>query len=142
MVVSRPVLSPGWTNDYVSPPVPFLIGGRDRSGWDCWGLLRAVYAEQFGIELPLFAGEYETAEDYEAIGLLYEQEVGSWEQVTQPREGDAVWMSVLGQPSHVGVYLSGPSLLHALPTGTRIDRINSHSWQRRIRAYYRHSAIQ
>lgn len=138
-MVPRPVLTPGWSNAYVSPPVPFLIGGRDRAGWDCWGLLRCVYAEQMGIELPAMAGEYAGVTDHAAFAALFEREVSEWVQVDRPHEGDAVWMRILGQPCHVGVWLPGPGLLHVLVgSGTRVDRISSPSWQRRVLAYYRH----
>lgn len=140
-MVSGPVLRAGWTNDYVSPPVPFVNGGRDRSGWDCWGLLRVVYAERFGIELESFQGDYDGAFDEAGIQSLFPQATSEWIEVGAPREGDAVWMSVYGQPCHVGVWLEGPQLLHVLNgSGTRIDRIGSQAWQHRIKAYYRHRA--
>jgi cell wall-associated NlpC family hydrolase len=43
-------MSVEWANGYVG--VPYLANGRDRSGWDCWGLLVAVFYEQHGIALP------------------------------------------------------------------------------------------
>ena len=141
-MVSGPVLEPGWTNEFVTPPVQFLHGGRDRNGWDCWGLLRVVYAERFGIELESFSGDYAGAHDHLAIEGLFPTATSDWVEVDIPREGDAVWMRVYGQPCHVGVWLEGPLLLHVL-TGshTRIDRIGSQAWQHRIKAYYRHRAL-
>src|SRR4029077_19729927 len=42
--------SRAWINDYVG--VPYRHNGRDRAGWDCWGLVLAVYRDMLGLELP------------------------------------------------------------------------------------------
>jgi cell wall-associated NlpC family hydrolase len=39
-----------WINDYVG--VPYVENGRSRAGWDCWGLVIAIYRERLGIALP------------------------------------------------------------------------------------------
>lgn len=34
--------------------VPYLPGGRDLQGWDCWGAVRWLYAQHTGLWLPEF----------------------------------------------------------------------------------------
>lgn len=34
--------------------VPFADGGRGPHAYDCWGLVRRIYAEQLGVELPAY----------------------------------------------------------------------------------------
>jgi len=43
-------MSDAWINAYVG--VPFKINGRDRDGFDCWGLICTVFNEQRGVRLP------------------------------------------------------------------------------------------
>ena len=43
--------------EVVGIPVPFKEQGRDRAGWDCWGIIVCAYREVYGIELPDL-GEY------------------------------------------------------------------------------------
>lgn len=43
----------GWTRDaYLG--IPYRDLGRDRAGCDCWGLVRLVWAEQAGVEVPMY----------------------------------------------------------------------------------------
>lgn len=41
-----------WWSEYIG--IPFLSGGRGSSAYDCWGLVRAVYADRLGLELPSY----------------------------------------------------------------------------------------
>lgn len=56
-----------WANTYVG--LPWRERGRDRSGVDCWGLVRLVLAERRGIVLPSFADNY-AEHDGPAIAAL------------------------------------------------------------------------
>ncbi len=54
--------APAWAAEYIG--IPFAERGRTRAGCDCWGLVRLVLAERFGIELPSYADGYETVKDH------------------------------------------------------------------------------
>ena len=41
---------PCWVDGYIG--IPFVLGGRERTGLDCWGLVRLVLREQFQVEVP------------------------------------------------------------------------------------------
>ena len=56
--------------------VPFKSRGRDRSGWDCWGLVVAFYRECFGIELMEL--QYECALKSLEVAEVYEKQKLLW----------------------------------------------------------------
>lgn len=107
-----------WINDYVG--VPYLVNGRTRAGWDCWGLVLAVYRDRLEIELPDWRW-------HEPLGLA-----------AKLRSFDAAWRDVekgahaielrfpmdyaiglvrnLERPHHVGLALGG-GVLHAARYG-------------------------
>ena len=84
--------------------VRYSYGGTSpRSGFDCSGFTRFVYAH-FGIALP----HYSVAQ----FGL------GRHVARTGLRPGDLVFFDGLG---HVGLYIGGGRFIHAPHTGTRVS---------------------
>jgi cell wall-associated NlpC family hydrolase len=132
---------PSWASEYVG--IPWVPKGRDRSGLDCWGLLRLVMAERYGVPLPAFT-DADPAEREEIAALL----IGNipktgWTLIDPPaREGDGVVFRLLGGPWHVGVALDAETFLHASEGvgSVAMERFDSYRWARRIWGIYRHSA--
>lgn len=129
---------PGFTNAYVG--VPFLSHGRDREGWDCWGLLRVFYEEQFGIRLPSYDESYQDAlTDESNIQRVFQREREQWVPIEAPEIGDAIWMRIVGHEMHVGVWCGPDRMLHTIDgIGSHIQRLDSPSWRKRILSFYRH----
>ena len=44
-----------WCSKYVG--IPFVSGGRDKSGCDCYGLVRLILHNEYNTELPLLIGD-------------------------------------------------------------------------------------
>lgn len=128
----------GWTNDYVG--VPYTDLGRDRSGWDCWGLAVVAYREQAGIALPTLDGDYRSAhEDPDGVRACFEDEAKAWQQVETPQPGDVIWLRIAGLERHVGLWVQGNRMLHAFPgRETCVEMLRSPSWSRRVVSYWRH----
>jgi hypothetical protein len=126
-----------WYNNYVG--IPYQNKGRDRSGVDCWGLVRLVYKQEYGVDLPSFAESYENS-----IGELIEEAVNenkeSWYLTDKPETGDIILFNILGHDSHLGIYVGNNYFLHAAEGAKHsvIEKLTSVSWSRRIRGYYRY----
>ena len=131
------MLGVGWANGYVG--LPWLEHGRDARGLDCWGLVRLVYEEQFGIDLPSLSDGYEDTVDGDSISSLYAAERCDWIERPGPSPGDAVVFRIVGIPLHVGVVVDARSFLHAwVERGTCLDRLTSPAWRPRVLGFYRH----
>lgn len=84
--------------------VPYVYGGSSpRSGFDCSGFVRYVYAH-FGVSLPHSSyAQFDDGRRVSRHGL---------------RPGDLVFFDGLG---HVGLYIGNGRFIHAPHTGTRVQ---------------------
>lgn len=130
--------------------LPFVEGGRDRSGVDCWGLVRLVYAEAYGIELPSYKGIAVRNDDARAsLQALAEIERASadWQRVEPGLEceGDVLLLPIAGRPMHVAVALDRARMLHACPNVQSVTapRYDAQEWRARARRrlVYRHPLL-
>lgn len=127
--------------------IPFKDGGRDRSGCDCWGLVRLVLADH-GIDVPSY-GEI-SAENL--LGIAREVKgalgAGPWRKVDmEPRRAlDCVVMRHFSSPRrlavHIGIMASPDLMLH---TEAGCDSVkiplNHPSVRTRILGFQRHVGI-
>ena len=131
---------PFWAGRYIG--LTFREHGRDRSGLDCWGLVRLVLAEQAGIALPSFSNEYTGTADHRATSAIVERETAtSWRRVAETRAAlfDVVVLRMRGAPSHVGLVLGDTHMLH-IERGidSAIENYASARWASRIYGFYRY----
>jgi cell wall-associated NlpC family hydrolase len=121
--------------------IPYRAGGRDFCGIDCWGLVRLVYDEELGIELPTYDGIFAGKEDAHAAGEVMATESRKWQQVQRWQPFDVLLLRLgAGIPTHVAVYLGNGLMLHALDgADSTIERTDSLKWRKRIQGAYRHA---
>jgi cell wall-associated NlpC family hydrolase len=130
-------------DEYVG--LPFKDKGRDRSGLDCWGLLRLVYQEKAGLTLPAFVESYVTQEDTAAVAALIAGHSDGWREVAEPtvKPLDAVLMLQYGVERHIGVVVKRGLVLHVgLGGASRIEPYNSMRLRRRVSRFMRHEALR
>lgn len=132
--------APAWARNYIG--IPFEPRGRDRQGLDCWGLVRLIYAEQFGVFLPSLAERYSgvhTSDAREIASVVNDVrgDTRLWEPVARARVGDVLHMRV-GRLQHVGVATSPGSFLHAVNgADSCLERLDQ-DWRNRLLGVYRY----
>lgn len=130
-----------WSRSYIG--LPWVPGGRDAQGCDCWGLARLVYRDVAGIALDPLNGLYVTAEEREDIAAIVAGEMahGPWRAVAPgaERELDVLLFRCLGLQSHVGVVAGRGLMLHATAGQTSaIERYQDGRWRPRLCGIFRH----
>lgn len=114
--------------------IPFLHGGRDRSGLDCLGLIHLFYRE-FDIRVPEGDGQpysEEWAQEDPDRYLRGIMTLGSECPIDDLRPLDLVYFRVGRTIAHAGVMVSGTHFIHVLKgLGVAITPLASR-WRRRL----------
>lgn len=126
-----------WYKKYIG--IPFVDKGRDESGLDCWGLVRLVYKNELGIDLPSYCEDYESTNDYEILRDIVTLEKGQrWKAVKEPKEFDVIILNMRGMPIHVGIVTKKDHMIHcALGIGTVHEHSGVAKWKHRVAGYAR-----
>ncbi len=113
--------------------VPFMDGGRDKDGMDCWGLVRECFRRQ-GIAVRDYSI---SAMEEVKISEQMEKERPLWEKLHEPRDGCLVLMRTDSSlwANHAGIYIGDGKFIHAYPSaGVCISAIKR--WKSHIVGYY------
>lgn len=94
-----------WSTAYLGTP---WVAGES----DCWNMARRVWREHFGLDVAFV--DVGRASPLESRRALREADLSDWDPVSEAREGDAVLMAMGGGPCHVGIWLDGGRVLHAI----------------------------
>lgn len=96
---------------------PHRMGGRDRRGVDCSGLVQRMYQDLFDIQLPRTARQQSTS------GLRVKRR--------DLKPGDLVFFNPPGKLDHVGIYLGRGDFVHtSSKKGVTVSRMDSSYWKK------------
>ena len=110
-----------WVNDYIG--VPYLVNGRDRNGWDCWGLVMAVLYEQKKLAITDWkvvttgSPKANLADSISRIAESAKEMLndGRIVQIDKPEDFAIVTIHRHKLPNHVGIVIAG-GVLHCAST--------------------------
>jgi cell wall-associated NlpC family hydrolase len=129
---------PQWCSKYVGKP--FAEKGRGPDGYDCWGLVRAVLAAEFGVAgLPDYVDSYTRTGDKLSVSSAVRAGLAEgWQRVETPEAGTLVILRLAGRPWHCAIAVNKDWMLHALMgSDVCLERLDSMVWSDRIEGYYR-----
>jgi cell wall-associated NlpC family hydrolase len=121
--------------------LPFIDGGRDVVGVDCWGLVWLANRDERCIELPIYSDRYTSASDTVAINTLIKGEIGPWVEIAagQEQPWDCVLIREGRLPRHIGLVVAPGRMLH-IQRGflSAIENYRSSKFKDRVVGLYRH----
>ncbi len=128
---------PWWKHFY---DVPYKLGGRTLEGADCYGLVRLVMAEGWGVELDPFALAYAVSNDPSIERAIKDQmRRGPWRPVKgEPAIGDVVLAHIDGW--HMGVVVERGIILTAEEGSGVVAYVAKGEWMR-VGHFYRHEEM-
>lgn len=128
----------GWVKDYVG--IPFVSGGRGRTGCDCYGLVRLILMEQYGYDLPVLSGDYTNALNIAETKRLFCENVPllCGERIAAPEEKAVALLKMSGRLCHVGLYAGDGYIIHARhKVGVVCERLSSPQLSSFVEGWYR-----
>jgi cell wall-associated NlpC family hydrolase len=117
---------------------PYKIHGRTlEEGLDCYGLALLIFRER-GIKLPDVSYlDTETETNRHLMGSL-ETTIPNI-PLEKPEPFCVIEFTVMGEPSHIGIYLEYGNFIHSSRnTGVIVDKLSR--WSKRVKGYYRVTA--
>jgi len=134
-------MSEHWAVKYIGKP--YRVGASGPDAYDCWGLVRKVYEDEFRIFLPIRPVPIEPSVMEKSEAILKNIMV-DWEPAFKPFEGAGVAMSKNMVFHHVGVYTEadGGKIIHAWDEHSGVVATSHRDlrlvWRFRNVKYYRH----
>lgn len=116
-----------WWARYLS--IPFAERGRSFTGCDCWGLVRLVYQQERGIDLPAWDAYGAITERPAIRALLSDALDNAFEAVDAPRPWAIPLFRSVSSVFHVGVMVDDCRMLHAEKTGVWVQPWTIYSQQ-------------
>jgi len=128
----------GWVKKYIG--IPFASNGRSMDGCDCYGLVRLVLRNEYGVDLPELSDNYADAQCVSETSRLFARHlpVLAAEKIGAAEEKAVAAITLHGVIAHIGIAAGGGYILHTgIKTGSICQRETHPGLRGRIEGYYR-----
>ena len=119
--------APAWVRPLIG--IPWVDGGREIGGCDCWGLVRLGIWLRSGLWVKSYSADYDSAVDRTVAELIErEAEGGEWESIDTPRELDVGERRIVRQLFPTDNFLTAQAneVRFGLGTAQTVDRLIVH----------------
>jgi len=132
-----------WSNKYVG--IPFKEFGRESKGCDCYGLAVLVYAEELGMQLLSYAGDYVSCDERSELNVLFSNAIdfGPWRKIEGAAKPFDIALFRIGNlAAHCGVVVKSGVMLHVQGEDqVKVESYQSGAWKPRLLGHYRHADL-
>ncbi len=126
-------------NQYLG--IPYKHMGRDKSGLDCWGLVKLIYKDILNITLWDIGEEYPENWSFKGKDLFMENYQKQWQCVTKTQAWDVVLLRNGGRVvNHAGIMLKKGTFIHCIKAGVVLSNVNEKIWKPQVAGFYRYRA--
>lgn len=122
--------------------IPYVRGGRDWTGADCFGFVLLWYRNELGITLPDYRAPQDDAIFTKTACGLYQRLYAVFEAVSSPERHDlALMRSSSGRVlNHIGICIDSERIIH-MSYGTGVTVIAIQRAKPIISAFYRYKDL-
>ena len=127
-----------WVDKYVG--IPFISGGRNEKGCDCYGLVRLILEKEYNYKLPLLVGNYSNALFFEETKNIFDKYVPllTAEKIQKPEEKSVCLIQIRKVPCHVGIWAGDGYIIHSRNrVGSVCEKTDSLHFVGQILGWYR-----
>ena len=123
--------------------IPYVTGGEDFNGVDCYTICRLFSKNELHKELPDHSKLYSDASittDAQGAFEQWDKALSSqWTEVEEPEIGDVIIFNFYGAPTHCGLYIGNNTCLHASEgMGSHTAKLYGSPWERRLKGIMRY----
>ncbi len=125
---------PAWVSEWIG--IPYGERGRSKSACDCFGLYILLNQHRRNVVIPdPFCTVFRALRRGEVA-----RNMGLYEKVDTPTEGDAILIRQKGHPIHIGYCVSETFMLHcdANVGYSSVERWSGHRWVNRLEGVFRY----